>query len=495
MNSVRRILALIIAILMALGTLGGALLLLAEPAYAEELMEGRITGWSSSNIKARLPGEQDYLQGADRVNNSNLVYQVSDVQLLFYSNTSIGFSDVSSIVKIEYGSGGNFEGDTPAVGRDVIINTSSSSNNTLNVTFNNLKYDRQGKNLVLKVYYKDSRKGGDQSVGQLVLEADFAEPNPNYVGNGGSSDNADDPLRVLTPRVLIDRYDKTAGSVEPESQFTLNIRYVTPSNLLLKNTLMEVQAPTGVSILNSSNKVYIETISDVNPGSSNFTFIVGKDYEADTVPITVNFEFEYWLNDDYVKGTSSEILSLPVVGKGDDKADRFELSTLELPENLYVGEEGWLTLNVINKGKEQVSNVTVTLEGDNVSNTGYSEYHGAVASNTKAEIELPISMRVGGDSLCTLTVTYEDANEELKTLTKEFSINAMEMDTGMYPGMDPGYMDPSLDPTMTEPQGGFPWLWVGIGGGVVVIIGLVVTFKILKKRKEQKLLEEDDEDN
>lgn len=493
MNSVKRIVALVIAVLMVLGTFGSALYFLAMPAYAANTVTlgGSFRDWG--DIRYKMIGENDYTLGSNLVNNSNLVYKIEGVILQLVPDSSIGFRSVKQITQITYGSGGSFYNENGD--NKIKFTIDSESNNRVLLELENLRYDRATQNMNLRIYYRDERDGNREYIGNATIIAKFADPNPDYTGNGGSRDNSDDPLRVLTPRVIIDRYNKVAGVVKAEEQFTMNIHYVTPSELLLKNVMMEVQAPSGVSLLNSSNKVYIETISDVNPGSSNFTFVVSKDYTADTVPVTVNFDFEYWLNDDYVKGSSSEILSLPVVSKEDEETeDRFELSTLELPENLYVDEEGWLTLNVINKGKEQVSNVTVTLEGENVSNTGYSEYHGAVASNTKAEIELPIRMRVGGDSLCTLTVTYENKEEEIKTLTKEFSINAMEMDTGMNPGMweDPGMME---DPAMAEPQGGFPWLWVGLGVVVVGTVGAIVAVKIIKKKKEQKLLEEDDEDN
>ena len=91
-----------------------------------------------------------------------------------------------------------------------------------------------------------------------------------------------------------------------------------------------------------------------------------------------------------------------------------------------------------------------------------------------------------------ITLSYEDANGNVKTISKEYSCTVQPaMDMG---GMDPG-MEMPIDP-MPEEKSGLPvWAWILIGLGVVGV-GAAVTVVVLKKKKAKALamLEDDDED-
>ena len=90
----------------------------------------------------------------------------------------------------------------------------------------------------------------------------------------------------------------------------------------------------------------------------------------------------------------------------------------------------------------------------------------------------------------TITLSYEDDQGNVKTMTKDFSCDVQEM-----PNNNDGMDD--FDPGMVEPEKtGLPiWAKALIGVAVVAVIAGVVVF-VRKKRKEKALgtLEDEDED-
>ena len=91
-----------------------------------------------------------------------------------------------------------------------------------------------------------------------------------------------------------------------------------------------------------------------------------------------------------------------------------------------------------------------------------------------------------GTCNCTITLTYEDANGILKTVSKDFSFSVQPaMDYG-----NSGDMDSNMD-DMQPQQTGLPlWAYLAIGAAVIVVV-------VRKKKKAAalaKLEEGNDED-
>lgn len=76
-------------------------------------------------------------------------------------------------------------------------------------------------------------------------------------------------------------------------------------------------------------------------------------------PVTVLFKYEYVDGNKRAAATSEIKLSVPVV-----QQDRFQISAPSLPETCTGGEELVLTLNYVNRGKTEVSNVEATAVGE-----------------------------------------------------------------------------------------------------------------------------------
>lgn len=215
--------------------------------------------------------------------------------------------------------------------------------------------------------------------------------------------------------------------------------------------------------------------------------------DSTSVQVTLEFTYEYFLNDAYQTGSCTQTLNIPVVKIGADTGevkDRFEISSVTPPDMLIAGEEGYATVIVINKGKEAAGNVSVTVLGDNLSNNGYTEYYGAVAPNSKAEIEVPITPASSGDISFKLMVSYEDTKENVKELEKEMTVTATSYDEPVGP-IDP--IDPMepVDPNPSE-TGLSPLAIALIVAGSLIVVLVVVSIVVKRVRARRNEVEDED---
>ena len=122
-------------------------------------------------------------------------------------------------------------------------------------------------------------------------------------------------------------------------------------------------------------------------------------------------------------------------------------------------------------------------------NPGQNQYLGNVAPGTEGSADFSITASAAGTINGKIILTYEDDKGAEKKIEKAFSVEVMEMEMP-----DPGVMDPSMDPTMGEPQGGMPW-WGWLLIAAAVVGAAVAAVVLVKKRKAKKqLLEDEDED-
>ena len=157
---------------------------------------------------------------------------------------------------------------------------------------------------------------------------------------------------------------------------------------------------------------------------------------------------------------------------------------------MTLGEEGYISVTFVNKGKTSIDNLSAEISGDNLANPGQSQFVGNIAAGTENSVDFDVAALEAGTITGIITLSYEDSTGAAKTLTTNYSITVNEMPAMEDPGMmDPGMMEP-------ETEGGLP---VGVIVVIVIVaagvIALVVRI-VLKKRKAKALaaLGEDDED-
>lgn len=126
--------------------------------------------------------------------------------------------------------------------------------------------------------------------------------------------------------------------------------------------------------------------------------------------IDINFKYEYVDGDTRNSNTSDIKISVPV-----SQPDRFELGDPVLPDTINAGEESTISMDYVNKGKGDVSNVEASIEGDGITATQATQYIGNVASGVSGSIGFAFTAAAAGEYDAKLKVMYEDANGQQQT--------------------------------------------------------------------------------
>ena len=178
-------------------------------------------------------------------------------------------------------------------------------------------------------------------------------------------------------------------------------------------------------------------------------------------------------------------ISIPVT-----QPERFDITNMEAPEVLMMGEEGYLSVTFVNKGKSSINNLSAEIQGDNLSNPGQSQFLGNIQPGTENSVDFSVIASQEGALNGKVILTYEDAKGEIKSIEKEFSC-MVEQGMSMDDMMNPGFTDEIPE----EPQqAGIPvWGWALIALGIVGVAAIVVVI-VRKKAKAKKLTQLEDED-
>lgn len=286
------------------------------------------------------------------------------------------------------------------------------------------------------------------------------------------------------PKVMVKDFSFGGTSVEAGKEFNLDLTlFTTSGNTNLEDVMVGLNfgEAKNVSLASGSMNTYVGTLAPGATKHITYKIITDATIEPGAIGITVQ------LTSKNGEPNSSPI-SIPVT-----QPDRFEITGIEAPETIMLGEEGYLSVTFVNKGKSPVNNLSAEIQGTNLANPGQSQFLGNIAAGTENSVDFNVMASAEGTINGKVLLSYEDAKGEIVTLEKEFSCTVQAM-----PEMDPGMMDPGMmDPTMGgEVKNGMPWWgWLLIALGVAAVAAAVVLV-VLKKKKAKKLaeLEDDDED-
>lgn len=312
------------------------------------------------------------------------------------------------------------------------------------------------------------QEGGDQQSDSVEGWNEFSgDPNEDP---GDTAPEAPKPA-AAAPNLIIDNYSYGGTSVQAGKTFDLSINFMNTSRALaVENIVMSLETAEGISIANSSNTFYFETLKPRHNITQNITLRATGKGENSSPTIGVNFRYEYIDQNQRMEITRSETIAIPVT-----QPERFEITEPTLPE-MQVGMESVLSFPYVNKGKGTLYNVAVKIEGDvdalqPVQNLGNFE------SGRSGTIDAIFTTTQEGPTPFKIIVTYEDAdgNEKKREFKYEPTVMAMPE-----PELPPEMMEP-IDPELTE-QPSNNWLWVFV---VIVIVGLGGGFWWFKKRKKK----------
>ncbi len=302
-----------------------------------------------------------------------------------------------------------------------------------------------------------------------------------------------DKPNASKPIIIIENYDYGGQPVLGGKEFNLNMRFKnTNTNTQIENLKITVSSVAGTddksvagafTPAKSSNTFFI---SKVGPGA-NFAEQIALIAKSDATPnsygVSVAFNYEAVLEGTRQAIEATETISIPLT-----QPDRFEVNEAEVPGPMYLGQPGQLNINYVNKGKSKIFNLSVKLEG-NFTTGESNSYIGNIESGTGDSFQATLNPSAEGTMTGTAVFSYEDANGETKSLTKDFSCEVVPMQDGGK-GL-------SSEPDPLPEAGGSttpPW-WIWLAGGVVIVVA-IIAFRIIHKKKKAKklrLLEESDD--
>lgn len=352
----------------------------------------------------------------------------------------------------------------------------------------------EGKGYTVKltgVYYVG---GNDNTLKLIVTQGNYNAilsckiDNATIVPEKENDKKPDEETTAAQPYVIISSYSYGKGDlVAGETRnITMTFRN-TSKTMAVENMMVTMTLPDAMMLTSSSNSFYIESLAAEGTITKTVNVTVKSNAAAQSHSMTVDFTYDYLDNGIRRNAKTTESISMPVL-----QVDRFTVTGIDLPQEIFTGEENNLSVNFVNKSRTEIYNLSAKLNCEGLSNNGEEQYLGNLASGTASSADFYITGNEKGELVGEVIITYEDTNMNQRTVSVPFTTKVISYEDAWGPQGPVGPQnpdDPGMDPGMEEPAG-FPWFWV-IGGVVVVAAGVFVYLKLRKNKKESV---EEDED-
>ena len=462
-----KIISLSLALALALGVFAGA------PVYAE----GESTA-ANDNTLTTVQGEEDPNPSAAPAPTAPYITNY-DVGGSFGTHLRPGEkANISITVSDEWSknNGSDLRGrinTSSFSGKDAIAE--NRNDGTYKFTFTDVTYNGGSNEFTFDVITeggKETRELVPMSL-TIIQCAEAIEPTP-----------APTPAPAEVPKIMVKDFTFGGNSVEAGKEFTLELTlFTTSGNTNLEDVMVGLTFPTdskNVSLASGSMNTYVGAMAPNETRTISYKMVTDATMEPGSVNITVQ------LTSKNGEAATSPI-SIPVT-----QPERFEITNVEAPETMMMGEEGYLSVTFVNKGKSAINNLTAEIQGENLANPGQSQFLGNVAAGTENSVDFSVMASAEGVINGKVILSYENSKGEVATLEKEFSCTVEAMPVYDDPGMmDPGMMDPTMGDDVNSGMPIWGWALIVVGVGAVVAVVVVV---IRKKKAAKKLAELEDED-
>lgn len=336
------------------------------------------------------------------------------------------------------------------------------------------------------VYYVG---GSDNTLKLIITQGNYNAivtckiDNATIIPTKPDDEKPDTETTAAQPYVIISSYSYGKGDlVAGETRnITMTFRN-TSKTMAVENMMVTMTLPDAMMLTSSSNSFYIESLAAEGTITKTVNVTVKPTAAAQSHSMTVDFTYDYLDNGIRRNAKTTESISMPVL-----QVDRFTVTGIDLPQQIFIGEENNLSVNFVNKSRTDIYNLSAKLNCEGLSNNGEEQYLGNLASGTTSSADFYITGNEKGELVGEVIITYEDTNMNQRTVSVPFTTQVTSYEDVWGPS-NPS-VDPGMDPGMEEPAG-FPWFWV-IGGVVVVAAGVFVYLKLRKNKKESV---EEDED-
>lgn len=444
----------------------------AQPAVVALNETGGETG-NSSGSPAPTPDPDPVVTlssySVDRVHEGGTNWaQTEHADLTFNMKTDVA---INGTVTVRLVNNGTFTGN----GASYTVGVNNATD--FSVSIPNVTYEGGGALMELEVTLPNQ---GVTSLSQTIAQCHdvnpYATPEPTAVPEPTAKPEYD------YPKILVKDFSFGGTSVEAGKEFTLELTlFTTSGDANLQDVMVGLNfgEQKGVSLASGSMNTYVGEMAPNTTKTISYKMMTDATIDPGAISVNVNLSSK---NGE----TATSPISIPVT-----QPERFDITNMEAPETLMMGEEGYLSVTFVNKGKSPINNLSAEIQGDNLSNPGQSQFLGNIAAGTENSVDFSVIAAAEGTINGKVILSYEDSKGEVKTMEKEFSCTvqpAPSMDDMM--GMDSSMMDP----TATTAGPGMPiWGWALIVVGVAVV-AVVVVVVVKKKQKAKKLAQLEDED-
>lgn len=293
---------------------------------------------------------------------------------------------------------------------------------------------------------------------------------------GGSTDGA--------PNVILSGYDIGAEQIAAGDTFTLALDfYNTSATAAVENLIMTVNASGDIGIYGGGNTYFYNSLSAAGAMHEDVKLRALATAATGTSSVNISFKYDYVDNGVRNTVTTDQTLYIPVY-----QPDKMTFDVAVPNYSVTAGDEVYITTTYMNKGRSDISNCKAEIVGD-VGALSTSKVLGNLAPGANGSFDFIVTPYMSGQCEFTIKITYEDAT--LTEVVREYPVS-FPVEEMFFP--DYGTSDWVPSEEMPAEEGGFPWLFVWIGAGVVAAAGIVVLIIVLVKRsgkKRKKLTEED----
>lgn len=167
---------------------------------------------------------------------------------------------------------------------------------------------------------------------------------------------------VYTPAYEMVHKISPSDAIEAGSVSNLTLSFVNSGNTVMKNTIVSLGLPDGITINNGSNS---QSVGYVSVGSNKvLTFSLAADSKVETknYPFTVKMEFDDYTNS---SRTIEQTIYLPVRGSGaSGSLSGLAISDINLPGQINAGDSFTLNFKVANKGDSGTGQLKIYAEAE-----------------------------------------------------------------------------------------------------------------------------------
>lgn len=169
---------------------------------------------------------------------------------------------------------------------------------------------------------------------------------------------------TAAPNIIIGRYDIGADQIAAGDVFTLDLDfYNTSASTNVENMVMTISASGDLSIYGGSSSFYYSSLAAAASGSESVKLRALPTATTGTSSLTVSFKYDYVVKDTRTTLTSEQTIFVPLY-----QPDKMTFSVSKPTYDIYVGNEVYLTLSYMNKGRSDAANVKVELVSQSSSN-------------------------------------------------------------------------------------------------------------------------------